>query len=114
MVIAVIALVLGFEVFEHVVIPLIAARAGRGRSSSTGPEGLIGRAVEVRRWSGAEGTVLVNGELWHAESRTPLSAGDTAIILEVDSLTLLVEPTSGAAAFGDQLSSSIGPPRRLA
>jgi membrane-bound serine protease (ClpP class) len=109
--IAVIALVVAFEVFEHVVVPLIAMRAGRGRPSSTGPEGLVGRVVEVRRWSGAGGTVMVNGELWHAESRTPLSPGDTAIILGVENLTLLVKATT----FGDQLSSPPdGPPRRFA
>ena len=90
--ITVIAVVIVFEVFEHVIIPLIGVRAGRGRQPMTGPEGMVGKVVEVRRWSGRKGTVSVDGELWKAESRTPMAAGDAATILAVSNLTLRVEP----------------------
>ena len=99
--ITVIAVVIVFEVFEHVIIPLIGMRAGRGRLPLTGPEGMIGKVVEVRRWSGREGTVLVGGELWRAASRTPLAAGDAATIVAVSNLTLRVEPLARSIAAGD-------------
>jgi membrane-bound serine protease (ClpP class) len=90
--IAVIALVIVFEVLEHVIVPLIGARAGRRRPPLTGAEGMVGRVVEVRRWSGREGVVSVSGEVWRAQSRTPLAAGDEATVVAVGNLTLYVEP----------------------
>ncbi len=84
--------VVAFEVFEHVIIPLIGMRAGRRRRPLTGSEGMVGKVVEVRRWSGREGTVLVGGEFWHAGSRAPLAAGDKATIVEVSNLTLRIKP----------------------
>ena len=92
--IAVIAVVILLEVVEHVIIPLIGARAGRGRRPLTGTEGMVGKVVEVRRWSGSEGTVAVAGELWQARSHTPLSAGDEATVVAVSNLTLHVEPVA--------------------
>ncbi len=96
--IAVIALVIVFEVLEHVIIPLIGARAGRRRPPLTGAEGLVGKVVEVRRWSGREGVVSVSGELWQARSQTPLAAGDQATVVEVSNLTLRVEPLAQSIA----------------
>ncbi|MDH3815723.1 MAG: hypothetical protein OEV48_14630 [Acidobacteriota bacterium] len=99
--ITVIALVILFEVFEHVIIPLIGLRAGRGRQPLTCAEGMVGKVVEVRRWSGREGTVSVAGELWRAQSRTPLAAGDEATIVAVSNLRLRVEPLARAIASDD-------------
>jgi membrane-bound ClpP family serine protease len=107
--VAVIAVVVIYELFEHVILPLVVARAHRGRAGLTGPEGLIGRVAVVRRWSGRGGTVQVNGELWSAECRTRLVPGTTATVAEVRNLTLvLAEPP------GDQSSAPDGPPRQLA
>ena len=92
--IAVIAVVILLEVVEHVIIPLIGARAGRGRRVLTGAEGMVGRVVEVRRWSGREGTVAVAGEFWQARSGTLLSVGDEATVVAVNNLTLYVEPVA--------------------
>ena len=92
--VAVIAVVIVVEVFEHVIIPLIGARASRRRQALTGPEGMVGKVVEVRRWSGRGGTVSVDGELWQARSRTPLAAGDEATVVAVSNLTLRVEPAA--------------------
>jgi membrane-bound ClpP family serine protease len=92
--ITVIAVVIVFEVFEHVIIPLIGARSGRGRRSVTGAEGMVGRVVTVRRWSGREGVVSVSGELWQARSGTPLAVGDEATVVAVSNLTLHVEPVA--------------------
>ena len=105
--ITVIAVVIVFEVFEHVIIPLIGVRAGRGRQPLTGPEGMVGKVVEVRRWSGREGTVLVHGELWQAESRNPLAIGDAATILSVSNLTLRVEPLARSIVSDDSPGPSL-------
>jgi membrane-bound ClpP family serine protease len=105
--IAVIALFIAFEVFEHVIIPLIGVRAGRGRQPLTGPEGMVGKVVEVRRWSGLEGTVFVVGEFWQAKSRTPLAAGDEATIVAVSNLTLRVEPLARSIVSDDSPGPSL-------
>jgi membrane-bound ClpP family serine protease len=101
--IAVIAVVILFELFEHVIIPLIGARGSRRRRAVTGAEGMVGKVVEVRRWSGREGTVSVDGELWRARSRTPLAAGDQATVVAVSNLTLRVEPVPRSIAPDDSL-----------
>ena len=99
--VAVIAVVIVFEVFEHVIIPLIGAHASRRRQPLTGVEGMVGKVVEVRRWSGREGTVSVAGELWQAQSLTPLAAGDEATVVAVRNLTLRVEPVARSTASDD-------------
>ena len=92
--VALIAVVVVYELFEHVIIPLVAQRALRGQAALTGPEGLVGRTAEVRRWSGTRGTVFVNGELWEAESRLPVAVGDRVTVLAVSNLSLRVEPAA--------------------
>jgi membrane-bound serine protease (ClpP class) len=99
--IALVALVIVFEVFEHVIIPLVGARAGRRQQALTGAEGMVGKVVEVRRWSGREGKVSVDGELWQARSRAPLAAGDKATVVAVSNLALRVEPLAESIASDD-------------
>ena len=96
--IVVITVVIVFEVVEHVIIPLIGVCADRGRQPLSGPEGMVGKAVDVRLWSGRAGTVFVNGEFWQAKSRTPLATGDEATIVAVRNLTLRVEPLARSIA----------------
>jgi len=102
--VTVVAVVILFEVFEHVIIPLVAVCAGRGRQALTGSEGMVGKVVEVKRWSGREGTVSVDGEFWQATSRAPLEVGDEAIIVAVSDLTLRVEPSVGSFASDDGIA----------
>lgn len=103
-----------FELFEHVLVPLAAARAGRGGQPLTGAEGMVGRQSLVRRWSGRDGKVLAGGEPWQAESRSPLQEGDTVTVLGVDNLTLAVAPEQGGDPSVGQSSLPDGPPRQLA
>lgn len=112
--VAVVAVVVLFELFEHVIVPLAAARAGRWGRPLTGAEGMVGRPAEVRRWSRSSGTVLVNGELWQAESRSPLREGDAVTVVGIDNLTLVVAPEQGGGPSVPQPSPPEGPPRRLA
>lgn len=56
----------------------------------TGKEGLIGQTVEITDMSGHTGHVRIQGELWRAVSDDILHAGDKAVILDVEKLTLRV------------------------
>jgi len=59
---------------------------------NTGREALIGEVGEVRD----DGTVLVGGELWKAQSAQPLAPGSRARVIGVHGLTLEVAPETGA------------------
>jgi membrane-bound serine protease (ClpP class) len=112
--VAVVAVVVLFELLEHVIVPLAAARAGRRGRPLTGAEGMVGRQAEVRRWSGRSGTVLVNGEWWQAESGSPLREGETVTVVGIENLSLVVAPAQGDEPAAPQSSPPDGPPRRLA
>jgi membrane-bound ClpP family serine protease len=79
-----------FELAEHVVFPLVWGFAGRNRQSRCGKDGMLGKTVEVRFWEGAEGRVVVEGELWKAASNEHLQPGDRAVVQQVDGLVLKI------------------------
>ena len=81
-----------FELIEHAVVPLVWLVLKKNRMPKTGAPGMIGEVGEVKEWSGSEGMVFVHGELWKAISEAPLSAGDKAVVQNVQGLTLIVEP----------------------
>ena len=62
------------------------------RRTVVGVETLLGAEGEVRTSIEHSGTVLVQGELWKAESSVPIEAGRRVRVLRVDGLTLQVEP----------------------
>jgi membrane-bound serine protease (ClpP class) len=66
-----------------------------------GTSTLLGQRVEVLDWSGKAGHVLAEGERWHAQGDDPLQPGDTAEIVGVDGLTLMVRKRTGLTAAGD-------------
>ena len=47
--------------------------------------------AEVVEWSGGEGTIRADGEIWRALSKQSLNKGDQVIITRVDGLTLEVK-----------------------
>jgi len=51
---------------------------------------MAGARIIVDEWSGHEGSVHVDGELWRAISDDALNAGDNVIVTRVDGLTLEV------------------------
>jgi membrane-bound serine protease (ClpP class) len=57
-----------------------------------GPEALVGAEAIAQQPIAPRGQVLVHGELWIAESSTPVPAGDRVRVRAVQGLTLLVEP----------------------
>jgi len=54
--------------------------------------GMLGKIGKIKYWQKSEGRVFVNGELWRAVSDSPLSAGDSVVIQDVDGLTVRVIP----------------------
>jgi len=81
-----------FEFIEHVVLPLIWFIKDRNKRSNYGVTGMIGKAVEIKRWDKTEGQVLINGELWKAVCEVPLPVGGKAAIFDIEGLTLKLKP----------------------
>lgn len=91
-VIGLIAAIAVFELFEHVLLPLAALLREKHGRPVTGAEAMHGKPARVRQWRGASGQVLVDGELWRAESEAPLSEGEDVVVEAVEGLTLKVGP----------------------
>ncbi len=70
------------------------AQAHRARVT-TGREGLMGAEGIVREWADGQGTILLRGELWKAESQSALESGQEVTVTETDGLTLTVIPPEG-------------------
>jgi membrane-bound serine protease (ClpP class) len=68
----------------------LALRARRSKSL-VGGEAMIGQIAVVTQPLAPRGQVLVNGEIWLAESATPAAPGDHVRVRELRDLTLLVE-----------------------
>jgi len=68
----------------------IAWRA-RQNKVMVGPEALVGAIGIAQQEIAPQGQVLVHGELWLAESESPIAAGDRVRVRSVRGLTLLVE-----------------------
>jgi membrane-bound serine protease (ClpP class) len=79
------------------------ALAAHRRPPVTGKEGLVGIEGKARDPITPDtiGYVLVHGELWRARSRAPVSAGAPIRVLDVNGLTLDVEPLAASTSHGD-------------
>jgi membrane-bound serine protease (ClpP class) len=75
-----------------------AAVRARNADVRTGREGMVGAPVEVLEGFADEGRVLAFGEIWQARANAPVSSGRHAHVVDVDGLTLVVEPDDGPAA----------------
>jgi membrane-bound serine protease (ClpP class) len=73
------------------------------RPPVTGKEGLVGAQGEAANaiTSGAPGYVRVRGELWRATSRTPVAPGQAVRVLDIQGLTLDVEPLMTSKQQGE-------------
>jgi membrane-bound serine protease (ClpP class) len=69
----------------------IAIRARRNKVT-TGAEGMVGQLGITRSALSPMGQVVILGEIWNAQSSTPIAAGEPISVRAVDGLTLLVEP----------------------
>jgi membrane-bound serine protease (ClpP class) len=68
----------------------LALRARRSKSR-TGVDAMIGQIAVVIQPLAPSGQVVVNGEIWQAESATPAAPGERVRVRELRDLTLLVE-----------------------
>lgn len=64
----------------------------RGIRASTGTEAMIGQKAEIVEWSGKEGSVRFEGEIWkaHAKSDMDLKVGDDVHIEAINKLDLTI------------------------
>src|SRR5262245_2152503 len=96
----------GLSISWLVIVPTVGATAGLvivavsmglralGRPPTTGATGMVGHVGVVKKALDPEGQVLVDGELWQAETRDgPVPVGDNVQIVSVDGLTLTVTRT---------------------
>ncbi len=60
------------------------------KKATTGAKGLVGQVAVARTDLNPEGTVFIHGELWRAESDTPIKTGEKTVVKEVENLTLKV------------------------
>jgi membrane-bound serine protease (ClpP class) len=69
----------------------------------TGVDALIGQRAQARSTigPGVPGQVAIHGELWRAESETPIEAGGLARVTAVNGLTLTVAPDTSLTGTGD-------------
>jgi len=96
----------GVTISLTVILPVVLGLAGiflflgrlalksQARPPTTGAEAMVGEEGRARTVIApdAPGQVDVHGEIWRAYSREPLPAGARVRIVEVNGLTLLVEP----------------------
>jgi membrane-bound serine protease (ClpP class) len=73
------------------VLVRLAWRARRNKQM-LGPDALLGMVGVAQQPLLPQGQILVHGELWLAESATPVSPGESVRVRAVEGLTLLVEP----------------------
>ncbi len=79
------------------------ALASQRRPPVTGIDGMRGSEARARDAIGPDtpGYVHVHGELWRATSRVPVTAGDTVRVVDVQGLTLTVEPSIAPRREGE-------------
>ena len=71
---------------------------------ATGVETLVGQAGRARTALAPDvaGQIDIHGEIWRAFARTPVAVGQPVTVLEVNGLTLLVEPAARPGREGDE------------
>jgi len=87
------AVVIGAAIASAALILLVLAALLRSRKRPvvTGGEALIGAEGEAVTWQESEGRVRVQGEVWLARAKAPLSAGERVRVIGRDGLVLFVE-----------------------
>jgi membrane-bound serine protease (ClpP class) len=78
-----------------VILLRLAVQAYR-RKTETGEPGMIGALGTVQVDLDPQGKVFVHGEIWSARSVQTIPAGSRVKVLEVDGLTLVVEPAANS------------------
>lgn len=111
----VLVMVAGVLLFMLGAMP-IAVRS-RFSTPTVGREGLIGRMGEAAVDVAPDGVVLIDGARWRARTNraTPVRAGETIRVVEVDGLVLEVEPEAGGARdYREMRRGRVGDPEGTA
>ena len=82
------------EVGEIAVLRHWSKRIGRRTKATTGAEAMVGKVAEVTQDCRPTGMVRLDGELWEARCEAGASRGDSVVVDRLDSLTLVVSPTT--------------------
>ena len=90
---------LGFGIITAFLVR-IAIRA-RKNKVLIGPQAMLGAIGIAQQPIAPRGQILVHGELWQAESDTPISPGDSVRVRAIRDLTLLVERVPAPHASSD-------------
>ncbi len=90
---------LGFGIITAFLVH-IAIRA-RKNKVLIGPQAMLGAIGIAQQPIAPRGQILVHGELWQAESDTPISPGDSVRVRAIRDLTLLVERIPAPHASSD-------------
>lgn len=69
---------------------LFAVAETRHRSAVTGAEAMQGRSCTVAEWEGSEGWVVLDGELWKAQSKGPHEIGEITNVVDVNGLIIQI------------------------
>lgn len=106
----------GYEVIAPLVLGLVGlvlflgrlALKAHGQRATTGAEGMVGRLGHVRAPASpsAPGRIDIHGEIWRAISTVPVAVGQRVRVVEVNGLTLRVEPVNGDTRQGDDAWTS--------
>ncbi len=85
------ALALALPFAAILFILLVALFKSLRQKAATGEQGMIGLIGVANNEINPSGRVLIRGEYWTAQSSSPIPAGKTVRVLEVENLTLKVE-----------------------
>ncbi len=86
------ALILGIVLACLLVVSVVAVVRSQRRAASTGRETMVGRSAVVQTTLDPDGTVLMDGELWHATVREgSVQPGARVTVAAVEGLTLMVK-----------------------
>ena len=77
----------------------------RRRGAVSGRESIVGGIGTAMEDFTGDGTIWLEGESWHAHSKTPISKDQEVVVRAMDGLVLEVEPVASAAETGAQLQT---------
>ncbi|MBU0513431.1 MAG: hypothetical protein KJ621_01550 [Proteobacteria bacterium] len=87
----IVAIVIVFEIGEHIVVPLIWSLRQRRRGKPDPLADLTARRVKVATWSNGRGQVFVGSERWLAQGPKDLTQGEEVVVLGNEGLVLFVD-----------------------
>ncbi len=86
------AIVVGALLVVLAVISVIAIVRSQKRQPVAGRESIVGETAVVQSTLAPNGTVLFEGELWHARApKSRVEAGSEVTVLRMEGLTLIVK-----------------------